>query len=177
MSNYILQNLNFIIFSSVLFLTILFIIILFSIFIKIIHKDNISVKFNELHLKIREEIKYAVTPKFINVSAEVNEITDLAVEIWRIEQRIAKSASSLSEQQLMGLDNSVQKLKRYLSKYDIEILDYKNTKYNDGLNLDILSIEKNSSLPEPIIKEIIEPTIMCKGQVVRKAKIILINNH
>ena len=141
------------------------------------HKDNGSNKSEELFLKIREEIKSAVTPKFMTVSVEANEITDLAVEIWRIEQRIAKSASSLPENQLKGLENSIQKLKRYLEKYDIEIVDYKNHKYNDGLNLDILSVEKDPTLPESVVKETVEPTIMLKGQVVRKAKIILLSNH
>jgi len=133
-------------------------------------------KFEDLFSKIKEEIKFAVAPKFIELSPSVSDLVELAVEIWRMEQRIAKSASSLPEQQLKGLDNSIQKLKRYISKYDIEIVDYKNQKYNDGFNLDILSVEKDSSLSEPIIKEIVGPTVLCKGQVVRKAKIILINN-
>lgn len=134
-------------------------------------------KFEELFLKIREEIKFAVAPKFMELSLGVNELVDLAVEVWRMEQRITKSASSLPENQLKGLENSIQKLRRYLEKYDIEIVDYKNTKYNDGLNLDILSVEKDPTLSEPMVKETVEPTIMCKGQVVRKAKIILITNH
>ena len=139
------------------------------------HKRN-SDKFDELYLKIKDDIKYAIAPKFIELSMGVNDLVELAIEVWRIEQRISKSASNLPEQQLKGLENSVQKLRRYLLKYDVEILDYKNQKYNDGLNLDILSVEKDLSLSEPVIKETVEPTIMCKGQVVRKAKIILISN-
>ncbi len=84
---------------------------------------------------------------------------------------------SLPENQMKGLESSVQKLMRYLEKYEIKIIDYKNQKYNEGLNLDILSVEKDASLLEPTIKETVEPTIMCKGQVVRKAKIILLNNN
>lgn len=136
-----------------------------------------SDKFEELFLKVKEEIKSAVAPKFVTVAIEANEITDLAVEIWRIEQRIAKFVSSLPENQFRGLENSIQKMKRYLEKYDIEVVDYKNTKYNDGLNLDILSVEKDLTLPESIVKETVEPTIMIKGQVVRKAKVILLSNH
>jgi len=134
-------------------------------------------KFEQLYRKISEDIKYAVSPKFVELSLGVNDLVDLAVEVWRMEQRIAKSASSLPENQLKGLENSVQKLRRYLEKYDIEIVDYKDTKYNEGLNLDILSVEKDPTLPEPRVKETVEPTIMCKGQVVRKAKIILLSNH
>ena len=134
-------------------------------------------KFEELYRKISEDIKYSVTPKFVELSLGVNDLVDLAVEVWRMEQRVAKSALSLPENQLKGLENSIQKLKRYLEKYDIQIVDYKDTKYNDGLNLDILSVEKDPTLPEPRVKETVEPTIMCKGQVVRKAKIILLSNH
>lgn len=134
-------------------------------------------KFEELYRKISEDIKYSVSPKFVELSLGVNDLVDLAVEVWRMEQRVAKSASSLPENQLKGLENSIQKLRRYLEKYDIQIVDYKDTKYNDGLNLDILSVEKDLTLLEPMVKETVEPTIMCKGQVVRKAKIILITNH
>lgn len=113
----------------------------------------------------------------MTVTVEASEIVDLAVEIWRIEQRIVKSATNLPENQLKGLENSIQKMKRYLEKYDIEVVDYKNIKYNDGLNLDILSVEKDPSIQEPMVKETVEPTVMLKGQVIRKAKIILLTNH
>jgi len=133
----------------------------------------------QLHLvgkNLREQIRESVESKFIEVSPNAKEMTELAVEIWRIEQRISKSASSLAENQIKGLENSIQKLKRYLEKYDFEIIDYKNQKFNEGLNLEILSVEKDPELLEPIVKETVEPTIMCKGQVVRKAKIILLTN-
>jgi molecular chaperone GrpE (heat shock protein) len=166
--SYDLNNISIIIILVVSLLTLLLLV-----FAKFKSKNSVD----ELYLKIKEDIKYAVAPKFIELSLGVNDLVDLAVEIWRMEQRIAKSVSSLPENQLKGLENSVQKLRRYLEKYDIEIVDYKNQKYNDGLNLDILSMEKDPTLLESMIKETVEPTIMCKGQVVRKAKIILISNH
>lgn len=145
---------------------------------KIYVKKNQSVdKFDELYKKINEDIKYAISPKFIDLSLKVNDLVELAVEVWRMEQRIMKSASTLPENYKKGVDSSIQKLQRYLKKYDIEIVDYNNMKYNEGLNLDILSIEKDPTLSESIVKETIEPTIICKGQVVRKAKIILLINH
>jgi molecular chaperone GrpE (heat shock protein) len=134
-------------------------------------------KFEELYRKISEDIKYAVAPKHIELSLGVNDLVDLAVEIWRMDQRLAKSMSTLPENQQKGLQISIEKLKRYVGKYDIEILDYTNQKFNDGLNLDILSVEKDSTLPAPVVKETIEPTILVKGQVVRKAKIILLTNQ
>lgn len=173
MNNLLLNNNFQIIFYTIFIL--LLVTLLYFIFKNKVKKTTPD-KFEELYLKIKEEIKFAVSPKFMDISIGVNELIDLAVEVWRMEQRIAKSAQSLQENQLKGLENSVQKLRRYLEKYDVQIIDYKNQKFNDGLNLDILSIEKDVSISEPIVKETIEPTIMCKGQVVRKAKIILLTN-
>lgn len=176
MINFSLTNLN----TLLPILVLVVFIVYLAVFLFIVRKRQMPDKMDKIdhmYLKLREEIRYAVAPKFIELSIGVNDLVDLAIEVWRMEQRISKSASSLPEQQLKGLENSIQKLKRYLSKYDIEIVDYKNQKYNDGLNLDILSVEKNPSLSEPTIKETIEPTVLCKGQVVRKAKIILINNQ
>ncbi len=156
---------------SILFLCFL---ILFQIRSSLRNDKN---KFDELYKKISEDIKYAVAPKHIELSLGVNDLVDLAVEIWRMDQRLAKSMSALPENQQKGLQISIEKLKRYVGKYDIEILDYTNQKFNDGLNLDILSVEKDPSLPAPVVKETIEPTILVKGQVVRKAKIILLTNQ
>jgi molecular chaperone GrpE (heat shock protein) len=128
----------------------------------------------KLHEDLREEIRYSVAPKSIQLSAGVTDFVELAVEVWRIEQRINKSLDTLPENHKKGLDISVQKLKRYLEKYDLQVVDYTNQKYNEGLNLDILSVEKDSSITDPIVKETVEPTVMYKGQVLRKAKIVLL---
>jgi hypothetical protein len=133
-------------------------------------------KFDELYKKISEEIRYAVAPKFINLNASVTELVELATEVWRIEQRLLKIVDILPENQRKGLENSVHKLKRYISNYDIEIVDYTNQKFNDGLNLDVLSVEKDQNIKTPVVKETVEPTILVKGQVIKKAKIILLSN-
>lgn len=130
-------------------------------------------KFDQLYLKIKEEIKFAVAPKFMQLSLEVTHLVELANEIWRIEQRVIKSSLVLGENQKKGLEVSIQKLKKYIERYDIEFVDYTNQKYNDGLNLDILSVEKDPTVDIPFVKETVEPTILCKGQVVKRAKIIL----
>ncbi len=132
-------------------------------------------KIDDLSNKIHEDIKFSVAPKFIDASISVNDLVEFAIEIWRVEQRISKVLSGLPENQKKGLENSIQKLKRCLQKYDLEIVDYTNQKYNEGLNLDVLSVEKDLSIADSIVKETIEPTVLCKGQVIRKAKIILLS--
>ena len=46
----------------------------------------------------------------MSMSVEANEITILGIEIWRIEQRIAKSGSSLPENERIGLESSRQEI-------------------------------------------------------------------
>jgi len=169
-------SLNNLLIPLLIFGVLILFVLFFIMFLKS-RRSNESDRFKELYKKISEDIKYAVSPKFVELSLGVSDLVDLAVEVWRMEQRVAKSASGLPENQLKGLENSIQKFRRYLEKYDIEIVDYKNIKYNDGLNLDVLSVEKDLTLSEPKVKEVVEPTIMVKGQVVRKAKIILLTNQ
>ncbi len=156
-------------------LLLLIIGLLFVIIRKASKSNSMEKKIDDLYSNIKEQIQYSVAPKFIDISMGVNEFIDLAVEVWRIEQRIGKTIATIPEGQAKGLENSIQKLKRYLEKYDLEIIDYKNQKFNEGLNLDVLSVEKDPSINESLIKETIEPTIMLKGQVVRKAKVIVLS--
>lgn len=129
-----------------------------------------------LYKKLRDEIRFSVQP-MAEVPVGVEEITELATEVWRIEQRLIKITDKIPEAHKKGLDNSVQRLKRYLQKFDVEIEDYTGKKYNDGYNFDVLSREVDSSLEYPIIKETVEPTIICRGRIVKKAKVILASNQ
>lgn len=152
-------------------------IFLYFLICKLGHRIKGADKFDDLYKKISEDIKYAVTPKFVELSIGVNDLVDLAIEVWKIDQRVTESTTSLTENHFKGLNNSIDRLKRYIQKYDIEIVDYTNQKFNDGWNLEILSVEKDSSIQYPIVKKTIEPTVICKGQVVRRAKIILLTNN
>lgn len=135
-----------------------------------------SDRFDELYMKLSQEIKFAVAPKSLQLSVSANELVELAVDIWRMEQRLAKVSELLPENHKKGLENSMHKLRKYISNYDVEIIDYTNQKFNDGLNLDVLSVEKDPTVTTPTVKETVEPTIVVKGQVVKKAKIILLSN-
>jgi len=139
--------------------------------------DQIIKETSEIRLQIsetRKDIQSAVTPKFIEMSSQVKDLVELSIEIWRLENRINKINSNLEENQKEGINNSIQKIKRYLDKNDIELIDHTNHKFNEGRNLDILAVEKDSNLPEAIVKETKEPTVMYKGQVVRKGKVVVI---
>jgi len=175
MLNSMLENLNIVIPLVIFFLIDIFLFVIFLIKYK--QQIDISKKIDEMYSKIHNDINFAVVPNSIKLSPGTDDFIQFAIEVWRIEQRIIKIQNILPENQKKGIENSTKKLKRYFEKYDIEIIDYTNQKFNDGLNLDVLSFERKPNVTEPIIKETIEPTIMYRGQVVRKAKIIVLTKE
>lgn len=134
-----------------------------------------NAKLSEKQFKLlNKSIQDSVKPKFLDLSPSTNNLVELAVEVWRIEKRLAKATESLSDDQNKAFENSVAKLQRFLDKNDITFTDYTDQKYNEGLNLDILSIEKDSSISESVIKETHEPAVLHKGQLVKKAKVVVL---
>lgn len=122
----------------------------------------------------RQDIHAVIAPKFLEISIQLKDLIELSIEIWRLEGRLNKVLINLPENQKETITNSIQKLKRYLDKNDIELIDHTNHKFNEGRNLDILAVEKDSSIPEAIVKETKEPTVVYKGKVVRNGKVVII---
>lgn len=125
-------------------------------------------------IQLNKNIKNAVEPKFLDLSPSTNSLIELATEVWRLEKRLSKATESLTDDQNKAFENSTGKLRRFLDKSDITFTDYTDQKYNEGLNLDILSIEKDPSITESVIKETHEPAVLHKGQVVKKAKVVVL---
>lgn len=125
--------------------------------------------------------KYWLTMKLPDVQNSVSDQTkdliELAIEIWRMEQRLNKAMSSIPENQKELFDNSIQKFKKYLNKNDIEIVDHTNQTFNEGRNVDIISVEKDNTISESVIKQTMEPTIIYKNQVVHKGKVIVLEKN
>lgn len=132
---------------------------------------------DNMYRKLRDDIRFSVEPKFLQVSPELTAMTDLAVEIWRIGQRITSSSANIPENQKKSLENSLSKLNRCLEKFDLQIVDYTGQKFNAGMNVDVLSTEKDPAITDAIIKTTMEPTIMHKNQVVKKAKVIVLQKQ
>ena len=134
-------------------------------------------KMRVIFSKNQKNTQFEELLKNFEVSIETKDLIDLGIDIWRMEQRLNKVIDSLPENSQDLLKNSVQKIKRYLDKNEIEIVDYTNQKFNEGRNLDVLAVEKSSNITEPIVKETKEPTILYKNQVVRKGKVIILENN
>ena len=142
--------------------------------------SKITENIPKMHLLIpdnKKSVKSDTSIKFVNVSIETKDLINLGIDVWRMEQRLNKIMQTIPETSQNLLKNSVQKIKRYLDKNDIEIVDYTNQKFNEGRNLDILAVEKSSNILESIIKETKEPTILYKNQVVNKGKVIILEKN
>lgn len=113
---------------------------------------------------------------FVDLSPKSADLVQLAIEIWRIENRISKIGSKLEDTQKRGLESSVQKLVKYLDKFHIKIIDHTDQKYNEGLSVEVLSFENEDSVKVPTIKETIEPTIICENMVVKKGRVVVVKN-
>lgn len=166
------------IFTVVTFLALVFVLVcIWLFFFNKPRKTPSGDKFDELYFKIRDEIQSSVTPRFLQITPETESIIELAIETWRMEQRLGKVTSILPENQKRGMENSLTKFKRFLEKYDIEVVDYTGQKYNEGLNIEILSVEKDPLVTERTIKETVEPSIISKGRVIKRAKVVLVSNE
>ncbi len=113
---------------------------------------------------------------FVDLSPKSTDVVDLAVEVWRLNNRISKIGNGLSDIQKRGIESSLQKFTKFLDNYSVKIIDSVGEKYNEGMNLDVLSFEKDPNLKMPLIKETVEPSITCKGQIIKKGKIIVASN-
>lgn len=120
-------------------------------------------------------IKQSIIPRSLTLEPQARDIADLAIELWRLEKRLVKIEDKLSIDENKSLCNSVDKIRRFVQKNDIEIADYTGQVYNEGMNLDILSSEKDPGLKlkKSIIYETHEPAVSHKGVLIRKAKVII----
>lgn len=118
-------------------------------------------------------IESTFMPKILDLPIHAKDIVEHAIDLWRMEQRLDKVSASIGEEDLAFLTRSIQKLKRYLDKNDIEVVDHTNQEFNDGVNVDVLLFEEKSDMTKPTITETKEPTILCRNQVVHKGQVIV----
>lgn len=152
-------------------LSIVIIVLLIAL---IIFTVSVSEKLLQRFLGLHRHISDSVQSKFIEITPTTQSLVEAAVEIWRLEKRVNKLTGELSEDQNKAFENSITKLKRFLDKNDITFVDYTDQKYNEGLNLDVLSIDKDSTVTESIIKDTHDPAVFHKGQLIKKAKVVVL---
>ena len=75
---------------------------------------------------------------FVDLSPKSADVVELAVEVWRINNRVMRAVNGLTDTQKRGLESSLQKFIKFLDRYDVKIVDHTGEKYNEGMNVDYL---------------------------------------
>lgn len=99
-------------------------------------------------------------------------LAEFALNIWRIDSKV-KTANL---PQTRAITSSIKRIYELLEKHQITIKDYTNTKYNDGLNIDVVECKQvlasdSADISEMII-ETLSPSIIIDGELYKKAKVI-----
>ena len=99
-------------------------------------------------------------------------LAEFALNIWRIDSKI----KSTNLPQTRAINSAIKRIYELLEKHNTTIKDYTNTKYNDGLNIDIVECVKvettDSTDISEMILETISPSIIIEGEIYKKAKVI-----
>ncbi|MEZ6331112.1 MAG: hypothetical protein R3B12_03830, partial [Candidatus Saccharimonadales bacterium] len=57
-----------------------------------------------------------------SIDPQTQAVVDLAIELWRLENKLSKVKDKLSDDENKALNNSLDRLKRFLSKNDLEVI-------------------------------------------------------
>jgi len=109
---------------------------------------------------------------FNNFTKDVNDLSRLAIEIWRLKKKINKVGDIIGEDSLKSISLSMNNIESFLEKNDLEVIDFTGHKYSDGINVDVLSFNDENK-DTPIISETIEPMVKHQGSIVKRAKVIV----
>ena len=58
---------------------------------------------------------------------DIDKVVDLAVEIWRLKNRLKKYDLQITDDQTRIIDNSFERISRFFNACEIQIKDYTNT--------------------------------------------------
>lgn len=112
-----------------------------------------------------------IQPKAENL--EANFLSEFALLVWRLNSRLKTHENLSTDKPLQAALNRIYEL---LNTHKVEIKDYTNLKFNEGLNVDVIECEKveiseNDDKSEMILQTL-SPSIIINGQIHKKAKII-----
>ena len=105
-------------------------------------------------------------------------LSDLAIEMWRLEKRLNKIKAELNEklgQDAESIFDQVRRIKDCFAKYFIEIKEHTGESYNDGLSLKAIHFETDENLPKGMMQiiETVKPSIYLKGSIILHGEVVV----
>ena len=100
---------------------------------------------------------------------------DLALDIWRLRNRLSKLKGKIEEESLKPLTYYIESCGRNLVELGIETKDdYTDEIYKSSMNVDVVTYESiEMEGDEAKVKETLEPAILIHGELYLKAKVVV----
>ena len=109
-------------------------------------------------------------PNSVAVSSE--SIYALYSEIWRLEQLAEVLIDRI---QSASVRRIARQIRAGLAEIDVEMVDYTGRPYDPGMVPEVLDVQlvEGTAKVGDIVTETIEPTLLWRGQVVRRGQIVV----
>ncbi len=140
--------------------------------------------FRTKYLKIKGQysrLEYNIEKKQTNdeifYKNQNKDLMHIALEVWKIQKKVKKMKENIGEAPIKWFEYPIEKLFEILEKNKIKIIDYTGKKYLEWMNwFDIVSVEKNEAIIEPIFLDTVSPIIEENGLVVQRWKVVILSN-
>jgi len=105
---------------------------------------------------------------------ELSSFIDLALEVWRLQDRVSKLQSAVGRQDAL-IAFSIDKIQHVLRELGIEARDYTGQTYKEGMSLDVLTFDYPAGEKpiERIVQETVSPAIFFDGKLHKMAQVIV----
>lgn len=103
------------------------------------------------------------------------DLADLALDIWRLKNRISKLKDKIDDESLKPITYFLESCSRNLTNMGIETKDnYTGEIYKSSMNVDVVTYESvNMEGDEAKVKETLEPAILFGNDLLHKAKVVV----
>lgn len=100
----------------------------------------------------------------------MTQIKDVAVAVWRLEKWLAAAAV----EKKMPARSAIRTINSFLRENRVEVQDLTGTKFDSGLNVDVINNEAPDAPDEDlIIAEMLKPIVLQDGAVISRGSVII----
>ena len=119
--------------------------------------------------RMRDEPDAAAAPKPHGGSIPDTEVAKLfraaGTAVWKLEQRMLDAETKEPRDEYRRLWRHVEAIKDALTDIGVDIVDWTNKRYDEGMSLKVVSEEERPGTKEPEIVETLLPTIRFRKQI------------
>jgi hypothetical protein len=107
------------------------------------------------------------------------ELVEIAVQLWRLDQRVQRVATGGSDPELRRLSDSVKRLRGALERLEVDFEDPLHREYNDGwLEVEVVAWEQPDAPPPsgvqgPWVKQTLRPIVRRSGQLISRGEVVV----